>query len=166
MATYRRDFLGRPEQVQAARQFITELVPSWSPAQAIAELLVTEAATNALLHSASGAPGGSFAVICTVGDGLLHVEVADDGSAGSPTIRVHGLESVTGRGLELFAALANRWGIDGDVGGHTVWFELTVDKEVIDDGAYDWAVRPGAAHPQPGPLRGDTPGGAASRLAA
>ena len=31
---------------------------------------------------------------------------------------------MTGRGLDLFDALSDRWGVDGGADGWTVWFEL------------------------------------------
>jgi anti-sigma regulatory factor (Ser/Thr protein kinase) len=77
-----------------------------------------------VLHSASGGSGGRFTVEYELSDRRLRVEVRDGGGVTGPRRRVHHLESITGRGLELFEALSDRWGVDGGPGGRTVWFEL------------------------------------------
>jgi anti-sigma regulatory factor (Ser/Thr protein kinase) len=77
-----------------------------------------------VLHSASGEAGGRFTVEYQLDDRRLRVEVSDNGGANGPRRRVHHIESITGRGLELFDALSDRWGVDGGPGGRTVWFEL------------------------------------------
>jgi serine/threonine-protein kinase RsbW len=120
----RREFRGHAEQVAAARRFVSGAVHAGGPARDVSRLLVSEAATNAVLHSGSGADGGTFAVEYRVSDDLLRVEIHDGGGPSGPHRRVHHLESVTGRGLELFEALSDRWGVDGGADGWTVWFEL------------------------------------------
>jgi anti-sigma regulatory factor (Ser/Thr protein kinase) len=119
----RREFRGDAEQVAAARRFVASAIGHGGPARDVSRLLVSEAATNALLHSASG-DGGSFAVEYAISDDLLRVEVHDAGGPTGPRRRVHDLESMTGRGLDLFDALSDRWGVDGSPDGRTVWFEL------------------------------------------
>jgi anti-sigma regulatory factor (Ser/Thr protein kinase) len=96
-----------------------------SPLIEVAELLVSEAATNALLHTASGELGGSLEVSCQLADRRhLRVEVRDQGSVMRPRRREHEADSTGGRGLELFDALATRWGAKRSARGHVVWFEL------------------------------------------
>ena len=107
----------------AARRFVASAIRHGGPARDISRLLVSEAATNALLHSASG-DGGTFAVEYAISDHLLRVEVHDAGGLTGPRRRVHDIASVTGRGLDLFDALSDRWGVDGSPDGWTVWFEL------------------------------------------
>ena len=107
----------------AARRFVASAIRHGGPARDISRLLVSEAATNALLHSASG-DGGTFAVEYAISDHLLRVEVHDAGGPTGPRRRVHDIASVTGRGLDLFDALSDRWGVDGSPDGWTVWFEL------------------------------------------
>jgi anti-sigma regulatory factor (Ser/Thr protein kinase) len=119
----RREFSGQAEQVAAARRFVASAIHGGGPARDVSRLLVSEAATNALLHSASG-NGGTFSVVYLISDHLLRVEVHDGGGPTSPRRRVHHLESMTGRGLDLFDALSDRWGVDGTPDGWTVWFEL------------------------------------------
>jgi serine/threonine-protein kinase RsbW len=120
----RREFRGRADQVAAARRFVSAALHVGSPLRDVTRLLVSEAVTNAVLHSASGGTGGRFTVEYELSDRRLRVEVRDGGGQNGPRRRVHHLESVTGRGLELFEALSDRWGVDGGPGGRTVWFEL------------------------------------------
>ena len=122
----RREFSGQADQVAAARRFVASAIQAGGPVRDVSRLLVSEAATNAVLHSASG-DGGTFAVEYLISDDLLRVEVHDGGGPTSPRRRVHHLESMTGRGLDLFDALSDRWGVDGSPEGRTVWFELHLD---------------------------------------
>jgi anti-sigma regulatory factor (Ser/Thr protein kinase) len=125
-----REFVGQADQVAAARRFVVSAIHAPGPARDITRLLVSEAATNAILHSASG-DGGTFAVRYLISDHLVRVEVHDGGGPSSPRRRVHDLESMTGRGLDLFDALSDRWGVDGTPDGWTVWFELDQAAEQI-----------------------------------
>jgi serine/threonine-protein kinase RsbW len=120
----RREFRGRADQVAAARRFVSAALHVGSPLRDVTRLLVSEAVTNAVLHSSSGDAGGRFTVEYELSDRRLRVEVRDGGGATGPRRRVHHLESITGRGLELFDALSDRWGVDGGANGRTVWFEL------------------------------------------
>jgi serine/threonine-protein kinase RsbW len=122
----RREFRGRADQVAAARRFVAAALHVGSPLRDVTRLLVSEAVTNAVLHSASGGAGGRFTVEYELSERRLRVEVRDGGGQRGPRRRVHHLESITGRGLELFDALSDRWGVDGGPGGRTVWFELDV----------------------------------------
>jgi anti-sigma regulatory factor (Ser/Thr protein kinase) len=124
----RRVFSGHADQVAAARRFVASAIHSPGAAREVSRLLVSEAATNALLHSGSG-DGGSFSVAYLLSGDVLRVEVHDGGGPTGPRRRVHHLESMTGRGLDLFDALSDRWGVDGSPDGRTVWFELDLAAE-------------------------------------
>jgi anti-sigma regulatory factor (Ser/Thr protein kinase) len=124
----RREFSGHADQVAAARRFVSSAIRRGGPVRDASRLLVSEAATNALLHSDSG-DGGSFAVEYLISDDLLRVEIHDGGGPTGPRRRVHHLESMTGRGLDLFDALSDRWGVNGGPAGRTVWFELDLAAE-------------------------------------
>ena len=124
----RREFSGHADQVAAARRFVASAIQGGGPARDVSRLLVSEAATNALLHSGSG-DGGTFSVEYLISGDLLRVEVHDGGGPTGPRRRVHHPESMTGRGLDLFDALSDRWGVDGSPEGRTVWFELDLDAQ-------------------------------------
>ena len=125
-ANARRRFAGTGDQVAAARGFVVTLLGSGSRLEETARLLVSEAATNAVLHSASGEDGGSFEVRCRIARERLRVEVHDGGAPQSPRRRVHHLDALTGRGLELVDLLAASWGWSGGADGRVLWFELEV----------------------------------------
>jgi anti-sigma regulatory factor (Ser/Thr protein kinase) len=121
----RRVFPGRPEQVAHARRFVTRTLDG-CPAVEEAVLCVSELATNALAHTASGI-GGAFEVIVCRGQASALIAVYDDGSASPPAVR--GLETTSedGRGLGVVALIASRWGHFGGESGRVVWFELCWD---------------------------------------
>ncbi len=120
----RRVFPGRPDQIRVARSFVVGMLDARSPLRDTAGLLVSEAATNAILHSSSGRDGSTFEVGYALGGDQLRVEVHDQGAPSGPRRRVHEPESLTGRGLELFDLLSSRWGVTEHDAGRTVWFEL------------------------------------------
>jgi anti-sigma regulatory factor (Ser/Thr protein kinase) len=145
-ASAHRAFPGRADQVARARRFAVESLGPGMEARDQVSLLVSEAVTNALLHSSSGRDRGTFEVTYTLSGGRIRVEIHDDGAPVAPRRRVHGVDSMTGRGLELFDALADRWGFRGDERGRVVWFELELDEE-MGDGAQARAIRSRAARP-------------------
>lgn len=51
---------GVPVQIAVARRFVAEAVGPGHPGRADAMLLTSETGTNAIAHSKSGRPGGSF----------------------------------------------------------------------------------------------------------
>jgi serine/threonine-protein kinase RsbW len=143
----RRVFPGRPDQVRAARRFVTDALDPRMAGYDAASLLTSEAVTNALLHSASGGENGSLLVTWSVYRGRLRVEIHDDGGAIDPRRRVHHVESVTGRGFDLFEAFASGWGFDGGPAGRVVWFELDLEGRDGSDGVGRRSLRPVGPRP-------------------
>ena len=82
------------------------------------ELLVSEVATNALVHGA----GDVRVDVHTEGD-AIRIEVSDDSTA-LPVPRHAGLEGESGRGMALVEMLSSDWGTVSRPGGKTVWFEV------------------------------------------
>jgi anti-sigma regulatory factor (Ser/Thr protein kinase) len=117
-----RVFPGRTDQVPEVRRFIKRALAG-CPVVDDAILCVSELATNALLHSASG-DGGEFEVTVQLGQSSVRVAVSDDGSPDKPAARVFDDTSEHGRGLALVTLVASDWGESGDEKGRTVWFEL------------------------------------------
>ena len=109
-----RAFAGRPESVRAARSWVAGFFGS--SAAADAALMTSELFTNAVLHSASGLPGGAVTVTVTPGDGTARVDVIDQGEMPACATAPHGL----GKGLVIVAQLAELFGADGS----DRWFAL------------------------------------------
>ena len=85
-----------------------------------ARLLVTELASNALLHGA----GATIDLTVERRGDCLRVEVTDDGCGVERPGR--GDRQVGGWGLELVDLLSSRWGIER--GSTHVWFELPLGR--------------------------------------
>jgi anti-sigma regulatory factor (Ser/Thr protein kinase) len=118
----RRRFPGRRDQVACARAFIRDVI-GCCPLLDEAILLTSELCTNALQHSGSG-NGGTFEVTIYHAPGSVRIEVSDDGSASTPAPKTVDDCSEDGRGLEIVARIAHRWGQRGDEYGRCVYFEL------------------------------------------
>lgn len=92
------------------------------PAQ-VAELLLSELVTNALIHTRYGA-----VVTASVAPAKLRVEVRDFVS-GLPLSYVPNADDGThGRGLFLVQSLADAWGVAAHALGKVVWFELDGER--------------------------------------
>jgi anti-sigma regulatory factor (Ser/Thr protein kinase) len=82
-------------------------------------LIVSELATNALLHAST-----SFEV-CVHNSRPLRLDVID-GAPGLPQPRVAAPDDCSGRGLALVEALSTRWGVDQRGAGKCVWCEVDI----------------------------------------
>nr|WTA00697.1 ATP-binding protein [Streptomyces sp. NBC_00857] len=119
--------------VPEVRHALREMLRHWKERDSadVAELLVSELVTNALVHTKSGA-----VVTATVADSRLRVEVRDFVaglpevaaltalSARTGPVRPVADDSTHGRGLALVRSLADDWGIRTRPLGKVVWFEL------------------------------------------
>jgi anti-sigma regulatory factor (Ser/Thr protein kinase) len=113
---------GRAERARAARRFVSEVLGPGHPCGDVAVLLVSEVFGNSVRHSGSAAPGETVAVIA--GDGVVRVEVTDRAGAGTPELRPASRDAQGGRGLQLVAGLAARWGSRRRGGRTVTWFEI------------------------------------------
>jgi serine/threonine-protein kinase RsbW len=119
-------FPAEASQVSAARAFLSAIVAG-GPAADAAVLCLSELATNAVVHSRSGEPGGSFSVRVRLAGRRLRVEVGDQGGPWDSPGRVS-TDEQNGRGLQIVGQLAARWGCAGHSRtGWTVWYELDLD---------------------------------------
>jgi anti-sigma regulatory factor (Ser/Thr protein kinase) len=114
----------------ARHRFATELGPMVPPALlADTVAVLAELVGNAIRH-ADPLPGEVIRVAwrLRVEDSrtVVSVRVTDGGSQRrAPTLRAVGAEAVDGRGLRIVVALADRWGVDRDGLGQSVWAELS-----------------------------------------
>ena len=116
---------GRPERARAARAFVSEVLGPGHPCGDVAVLLVSEIFSNSVRHSGSGAAGETVTVAVRAGGGVVRVDVTDRAGPGTPELRPASRDAEGGRGLQLVAGLAARWGWRRRRGGWLVtWFEL------------------------------------------
>ncbi|WP_230466384.1 ATP-binding protein [[Actinomadura] parvosata] len=118
---------GMPSQVARARELVTAALGRDHPLYDDVALLTSELATNAILHTKSGA-GGSFTVRVAASATAVRVLVADGGSEEPPCVCRTGTQATSGRGLPLIEALSHRWGFTREAGATTVWFELLRER--------------------------------------
>jgi len=114
---------GLAERAGVARIFVGAVLAG-HPGRDAAVLMASELFSISVRHSRSGAPGGTVTVTVPAGDGLIRVEVTDEGGPGAPRMRQAGRDEEGGRGLELAAALATRWGWKRHGARPLTWFEL------------------------------------------
>ncbi|WP_369195478.1 SpoIIE family protein phosphatase [Streptomyces djakartensis] len=119
--------------VASARSFVRDTLQGWGFADIVddAVVLTSELVTNAVVHA-----GTSADVLCLRSDEGARIEVADryperevplQGTAldmGSP-------DREGGRGLQLCAALAGRWGVEYTPTHKTVWFQLDLPARAV-----------------------------------
>jgi anti-sigma regulatory factor (Ser/Thr protein kinase) len=86
-------------------------------------LLTSELVSNVVLHART-----PVELTVRSAQGVLRVEVGDH-SPQLPIVKDYDRTAVTGRGLQLVAALADRWGVEPSDNGKVVWFEIELDSE-------------------------------------
>jgi serine/threonine-protein kinase RsbW len=113
-------FPGTASQVSAARRLLTAALGSCPESEDVI-LCLSELATNAVWHSASARPGGTFTVYAQIIVGAgVYLEVRDDGGPWLPEVnddRMHG--------LGIVRSLAASMSIGGDAATGwvvTAWF--------------------------------------------
>ncbi|HEV2377297.1 MAG TPA: ATP-binding protein [Streptosporangiaceae bacterium] len=116
-----RCYPGDPAQVGQVRRDVAKTIGACPMADDVV-LLASELCTNAVTHSRSGLPGGSFTVRVEVHPAdYVWVEVEDQGGTwrnGDHSDRVHGLDivrAIVGDG---------NWGVDGGGLSRVVWARL------------------------------------------
>lgn len=87
-------------------------------------MLVSELATNALLHGAI--EGRLFRVHLTLTATTFRIAVSDARGERLPGLREAGDDECYGRGLLIVARLADRWGVEPRTVGKTVFAELAL----------------------------------------
>lgn len=110
-----------------ARQFVKRSLSTQSARFSDLLLCVTELVANAVLHA-----GTDCEVNVSRDRDDVRVEVRDFAPSRMPVPRNYDRDAPTGRGLLLVDALTDRWGIDVDDDGKTVWIELNLTPEGSD----------------------------------
>ena len=84
-----------------------------------AALVVTELATNAVVHAES-----AFTVGLLLSEDMIRISVEDSVPLSSPAGSL--AASAPGHGLGVVAAMAVRWGVETEADGKAVWAELAI----------------------------------------
>ncbi|MET7684130.1 SpoIIE family protein phosphatase [Streptomyces sp. NPDC005423] len=119
--------------VATARSFVRDTLQGWGFADIVddAVVLTSELVTNAVVHAGTAAD-----VLCLRTDEGVRVEVADHYPEreiplqGSPAT-MGSPDREGGRGLQLCAALAGRWGVEYTPTYKQVWFQLTLPDRPV-----------------------------------
>ncbi|MDQ6782298.1 MAG: ATP-binding protein [Actinomycetota bacterium] len=105
--------------VKDARRLVQSTLDAWAVPEGDSVLLVSELATNAVLHARTP----YTVTVSTVAPERVRVAVTDDDPS-PPIANLPGSDHATcGRGMYMVLSLAQRWGCEPVPGGKTVWFE-------------------------------------------
>ena len=112
-----------PRSARTARRMSAAAIAEWGLDELNDDvaLLITELVSNAVRHA--GTDVSVSVALCPTG---VRVEVGDDQPEVPGEIGPAGEMAEGGRGLEIVAKLASRWGVATRAPGKTIWFE--VDK--------------------------------------
>ena len=121
-ASARLELPARPTSAREARRFIAQFCQAAELPDDLcqtAALLASEVVTNAVLH-------GRTRATLTVQEPPPYLRVSvEDLNPDLPAVGDSPqLDATSGRGMQIVAALADRWGIEATPTGKAVWFEL------------------------------------------
>jgi two-component sensor histidine kinase len=105
-----------------ARHFVVDTLAGWGQPETAgdAAVVVTELATNAVVHARS-----AFDVTVRLSEDMIRISVRD-ASGEIPVIRSAGHLASSGRGVQLVSKLSTRWGTEPAPTGKAVWAELAL----------------------------------------
>jgi anti-sigma regulatory factor (Ser/Thr protein kinase) len=122
-----------PHHARGARQArhrLTAALTGSIPPALLADVIsvAAELIANAVRH-AEPLPGGVVRLAWRLKTSdeirIIEVRVTDGGAAQLPRPRAASIDEADGRGLKIVEALADRWGVDKDGLGQSVWAELS-----------------------------------------
>ncbi|WP_078840917.1 SpoIIE family protein phosphatase [Streptomyces antioxidans] len=121
-----------PSEVGRARRLVRERLLGWGLPESVetAELLVSEAVTNAIRHAHT-----HHVRLRLVRTEALLCEVTDDDHE-LPALLSADREDESGRGLRVISELAREWGTSRTGRGKTVWFEQALAHPAEQASAY------------------------------
>lgn len=126
-------FPGTEKAARAARKWAVAQLGADSPHAYAVELIVSELATNAVVHSASGLRRwlrhGRMRVRLEVGPDGVRVEVTDQGARTAAPIPADPDEHC--RGLVIVESLATEFGVDHTGRGRRVWAYLADEPATL-----------------------------------
>jgi anti-sigma regulatory factor (Ser/Thr protein kinase) len=115
----------------AAARRALERLSAWVPDDALnaARLAITEVVTNSVQHAGARAGDVVKLTLSLTGD-VLMVSVIDSGPGFRPPAGLTSpdADATSGRGLPILDRLAERWGVEPEIG--RVWFEIALSKVI------------------------------------
>ncbi|MFD8090902.1 ATP-binding protein [Streptomyces malaysiensis] len=119
---------GSREEVTRARRWTRDIL-NGHPCAHDAELIVSELGSNALTHTTSGSPYGTFQLTLSLSPRTVAISVTDEGGhPGEPRHTEADPDDIHGRGLTIVMALARRLDITGSQHGRTVTAQLVAPE--------------------------------------
>ncbi|MFH8289931.1 SpoIIE family protein phosphatase [Streptomyces sp. NPDC018059] len=125
------DPVGR--SVATARSFVRDTLQGWGFSDIIddAVVLTSELVTNAVVHAGTAAD-----VLCLRSEDAVRIEVSDryperEIPLQQSSVNMGSPDREGGRGLQLCAALATRWGVDYTPTHKLVWFQLDLPHRSV-----------------------------------
>jgi PAS domain S-box-containing protein len=119
--------------VATARSFVRDTLQGWGFADIVddAVVLTSELVTNAVVHAGTHAD-----VLCLRTDDGVRIEVSDhyperEIPLQNAAMTMAGPDREGGRGLQLCAALAARWGVEYTPTHKNVWFQLDLPERPV-----------------------------------
>ncbi len=154
MATLQATFELPPhrEAPRTARRLLETLLLAWAVDEdlgADARLVASELVANAVDHAARPGAGEITLVLdITAAEDWIELGLAD-GSSIRPVVRQLDVAAERGRGMQLVAGLAQRWGCHDLHGGKRVWCQLTTGPTPVEPTRTDTPAEPPARRLQP-----------------
>ncbi|WP_344101443.1 ATP-binding protein [Nocardiopsis rhodophaea] len=142
-------FPGEECQVREARTFVqATLGLCVTPSTDLLDralIVVSELASNAIQHTASGEDGGRFGVEVYRRPGAITIEVRDEGPRrggpeSEPHVRRGPIDAVHGRGLAMVEALAEEWSTRRRADGRVVGCTLRDERDGSESERQGWSV--------------------------
>ncbi len=125
------DPVGR--SVATARSFVRDTLQGWGFTDIVddAVVLTSELVTNAVVHAGTAAD-----VLCLRSEDAVRIEVSDryperEIPLQQSSVNMGSPDREGGRGLQLCAALATRWGVDYTPTHKLVWFQLDLPHRPV-----------------------------------
>lgn len=125
------DPVGR--SVATARSFVRDTLQGWGFADVVddAVVLTSELVTNAVVHAGTAAD-----VLCLRSEDAVRIEVSDryperEIPLQQSSVNMGSPDREGGRGLQLCAALASRWGVEYTSTHKQVWFQLDLPDRPV-----------------------------------
>ncbi|MFJ4953526.1 SpoIIE family protein phosphatase [Streptomyces sp. NPDC088760] len=119
--------------VATARSFVRDTLQGWGFADIVddAVVLTSELVTNAVVHAGTHAE-----VLCLRTEDGVRIEVSDryperEVPLQNSAVTMGSPDREGGRGLQLCAALATRWGVDYTPTHKNVWFQLNLPERPV-----------------------------------